>query len=209
MAGAPCSKKINQRRIEQTASNTEIRTRRFPATPGMVRGREMGRCAHESHPRRRQADAPRAICGLLFVRRGGICYDVHNMRNMRHALTLLACEMNGKILPLLHGARLRLRVENELCARSSSSANTATWVRGRAATTRTTSSTATGCPFDCPGMPSSCLRFMESGRRCRNGHAKSGYRSQRAPLGAPGGADGALASAPPGRDRYRARPVPL
>ncbi len=45
---------------------------------------------------------------------GGIYYDVHNMRNMRHELTILAYEMNGSTLPVLHGAPLRLRVENEL-----------------------------------------------------------------------------------------------
>jgi DMSO/TMAO reductase YedYZ molybdopterin-dependent catalytic subunit len=45
---------------------------------------------------------------------GGIYYDVHNMRNMRHELTILAYEMNGSALPLLHGAPLRLRCENEL-----------------------------------------------------------------------------------------------
>ncbi len=44
----------------------------------------------------------------------GIYYDVHNIRNMRHTLTLLAYEMNNEPLPLLHGAPLRLRVENEL-----------------------------------------------------------------------------------------------
>jgi DMSO/TMAO reductase YedYZ molybdopterin-dependent catalytic subunit len=45
---------------------------------------------------------------------GGIYYDVHNMRNMRHELTILAYEMNGAALPLIHGAPLRLRCENEL-----------------------------------------------------------------------------------------------
>ena len=45
---------------------------------------------------------------------GGIYYDVHNMRNMRHELTILAYEMNGSALPLIHGAPLRLRCENEL-----------------------------------------------------------------------------------------------
>jgi methionine sulfoxide reductase catalytic subunit len=45
---------------------------------------------------------------------GGIYYDVHNIRNMRHELTILAYEMNGSALPLLHGAPLRLRCENEL-----------------------------------------------------------------------------------------------
>jgi methionine sulfoxide reductase catalytic subunit len=45
---------------------------------------------------------------------GGRYYDVHQMHNMRHRLTLLAYEMNGAPLSVLHGAPLRLRCENEL-----------------------------------------------------------------------------------------------
>lgn len=45
---------------------------------------------------------------------GGRYYDVHQLANMRHALTILAYEMNGAPLPVLHGAPLRLRCENEL-----------------------------------------------------------------------------------------------
>ena len=45
---------------------------------------------------------------------GGIYYDVHSIRNMRHRLTLLAYEMNGEPLNFLHGAPLRLRCENQL-----------------------------------------------------------------------------------------------
>lgn len=45
---------------------------------------------------------------------GGTYYDAHTIENMRHKLTLLAYEMNGEALPLLHGAPLRLRCENEL-----------------------------------------------------------------------------------------------
>lgn len=45
---------------------------------------------------------------------GGIYYDVHSIENMRHELTILAYEMNGSPLPLLYGAPLRLRCENEL-----------------------------------------------------------------------------------------------
>ena len=45
---------------------------------------------------------------------GGRYYDVHEMRNMRHPLSLLAFEMNDRPLSVLHGAPLRLRVENEL-----------------------------------------------------------------------------------------------
>ena len=44
----------------------------------------------------------------------GIYYDVHNLRNMHHKLTILAYEMNDVTLPLPHGAPLRLRCENEL-----------------------------------------------------------------------------------------------
>jgi DMSO/TMAO reductase YedYZ molybdopterin-dependent catalytic subunit/thiosulfate reductase cytochrome b subunit len=45
---------------------------------------------------------------------GGRYYDVHKIENMRHALTILAHEMNGAPLSVLHGAPLRLRCENEL-----------------------------------------------------------------------------------------------
>jgi sulfoxide reductase catalytic subunit YedY len=45
---------------------------------------------------------------------GGGYYDVHNLHNMRHDLTLLAYEMNGAPVSMLHGAPLRLRCENEL-----------------------------------------------------------------------------------------------
>jgi thiosulfate reductase cytochrome b subunit len=45
---------------------------------------------------------------------GGRYYDVHSMHNMRHPLSLLAWGMNDRPLSVLHGAPLRLRVENEL-----------------------------------------------------------------------------------------------
>ncbi|MGH9654604.1 MAG: molybdopterin-dependent oxidoreductase [Bryobacteraceae bacterium] len=45
---------------------------------------------------------------------GGLYYDVHRLENMRHSLTILAYEMNGKPVSVPHGAPLRLRVENEL-----------------------------------------------------------------------------------------------
>lgn len=45
---------------------------------------------------------------------GGRYYDVHSLSNMRHELTMLAYEMNGMPLSVLHGAPLRLRCENEL-----------------------------------------------------------------------------------------------
>ena len=45
---------------------------------------------------------------------GGRYYDAHRMHNMRHELTILAYEMNGEPVSVLHGAPLRLRCENEL-----------------------------------------------------------------------------------------------
>ena len=45
---------------------------------------------------------------------GGRYYDVHKLSNMRHELTILAYEMNGCAVSVLHGAPLRLRCENEL-----------------------------------------------------------------------------------------------
>ncbi|HRJ71399.1 MAG TPA: molybdopterin-dependent oxidoreductase [Terrimicrobiaceae bacterium] len=44
----------------------------------------------------------------------GLYYDVHKMAHMEHPNTILAHEMNGKPLPLLNGAPLRLRNELEL-----------------------------------------------------------------------------------------------
>ncbi len=45
---------------------------------------------------------------------GGRYYDTHSLRNMCHELTILAYEMNGAPLSVLHGAPLRLRCENEV-----------------------------------------------------------------------------------------------
>jgi sulfoxide reductase catalytic subunit YedY len=45
---------------------------------------------------------------------GGRYYDVHRVENMRHALTMLAIDMNGEPVSVLHGAPVRLRCENEL-----------------------------------------------------------------------------------------------
>ncbi|QEC46404.1 molybdopterin-dependent oxidoreductase [Baekduia soli] len=45
---------------------------------------------------------------------GGQYYDSHTVDDLRHPQSLLAYEMNGEPLPLLHGAPLRLRVENQL-----------------------------------------------------------------------------------------------
>jgi sulfoxide reductase catalytic subunit YedY len=45
---------------------------------------------------------------------GGRYYDVHRMENMTHHLTILAYEMNGAPISVLHGSPLRLCCENEL-----------------------------------------------------------------------------------------------
>lgn len=45
---------------------------------------------------------------------GGVYYDSHSIDNVRHPQTLLAYEMNFEPLGEVHGAPLRLRVENQL-----------------------------------------------------------------------------------------------
>jgi methionine sulfoxide reductase catalytic subunit len=45
---------------------------------------------------------------------GGRYYDSHSIHDLRHPQSLLAYEMNGERLPILHGRPLRLRVENQL-----------------------------------------------------------------------------------------------
>ena len=45
---------------------------------------------------------------------GGRYYDVHRLSQLRHALTILAYDMNGEPVSVLHGAPLRLRCENEV-----------------------------------------------------------------------------------------------
>jgi thiosulfate reductase cytochrome b subunit len=44
----------------------------------------------------------------------GRYYDSHSIHDLRHPQSLLAYEMNGERLPILHGRPLRLRVENQL-----------------------------------------------------------------------------------------------
>jgi methionine sulfoxide reductase catalytic subunit len=45
---------------------------------------------------------------------GGTYYDSHSLHDLSHPQSLLAYEMNGQPLPEVHGAPLRLRVENQL-----------------------------------------------------------------------------------------------
>ena len=63
---------------------------------------------------------PKAAAGAVVFhsfgegKEGGRFYDSLSLENARHPLTLLAYEMNFAPLGLLHGAPLRLRVENQL-----------------------------------------------------------------------------------------------
>jgi methionine sulfoxide reductase catalytic subunit len=45
---------------------------------------------------------------------GGQYYDSHSIQDLSHPLSLLAYDMNGQPLPVIHGSPLRLRVENQL-----------------------------------------------------------------------------------------------
>ena len=45
---------------------------------------------------------------------GGQYYDSHSIARPPSPQSLLAYDMNGEPLPILHGAPLRLRVENQL-----------------------------------------------------------------------------------------------
>src|SRR5262249_27467210 len=45
---------------------------------------------------------------------GGACYDTHSIADLMHPQSLLAYEMNYQPLNEVHGAPLRLRVENQL-----------------------------------------------------------------------------------------------
>lgn len=45
---------------------------------------------------------------------GGEYYDVHSLEDVLHPMSILAWEMNHARLAVLHGAPLRLRIENEL-----------------------------------------------------------------------------------------------
>jgi sulfoxide reductase catalytic subunit YedY len=45
---------------------------------------------------------------------GGEYYDSHSIHDLRHPQSKLAYAMNGEPLPVLHGAPVRLRVENQL-----------------------------------------------------------------------------------------------
>ena len=86
---------------------------------------------------------------------GGGYYDVHKMQNMRHELTILAYEMNGAPLSVLHGAPLRLRARTSWVSRwssglrrSSSCTISLTLALAKVATTKIMSSMDTVCQFE-------------------------------------------------------------
>jgi len=57
---------------------------------------------------------PTLVYSFAYGGEVGRYYDVHKISNMRHELTILAYEMNGAPVSVLHGAPLRLGCENEL-----------------------------------------------------------------------------------------------
>lgn len=84
---------------------------------------------------------------------GGIYYDVDAIEQMSYKLTMLAYDMNGKPLPFLFGAPLRLRNETELGFRQvkwsrawNSSPTSPTSAAATADTTKTMSSSDTDNP---------------------------------------------------------------
>ena len=102
----------------------------------------------------------RQVGDLLLPRRRlrqGAYYDAHPIEHMSHHLTMLACDMNNEPLSFGHGAPLRLRTEIGVGFKQ------VKWIRGiefvadfsevgpaTAATTKTTSSSATGNPSERP-----------------------------------------------------------
>ena len=54
------------------------------------------------------------FCAFADTVTGTQFYDVHDVSLLRNPDSILAYEMNGAPLPLLHGAPLRLRNESEL-----------------------------------------------------------------------------------------------
>ena len=85
----------------------------------------------------------------------------HKIENMRQRLTILAYEMNGAPVSVLHGAPLRLRCENELGFKMVKWIEAIEFVRdfahlgaGQRATTGTTNSMVTGCRSDAVSLVS-------------------------------------------------------
>jgi DMSO/TMAO reductase YedYZ molybdopterin-dependent catalytic subunit len=86
---------------------------------------------------------------------GGLYYDAQRIEHMQHESTILAYEMNGESLNVLHGAPLRLRNELELGFKQVKWIQAIEFVEnfthlgaGRGVTTRTTTSTAIACRSD-------------------------------------------------------------
>jgi DMSO/TMAO reductase YedYZ molybdopterin-dependent catalytic subunit len=64
-----------------------------------------------------KAVRPKANAGAVIFYsfgEGGEFYDSHSLADLMHPHSVLAYEMNGSALGELHGAPLRLRVENQL-----------------------------------------------------------------------------------------------
>jgi len=99
---------------------------------------------------------------------GGVYYDSHSIHDLRHPQSLLAYEMNGQRLPILHGRPLRLRVENQLGFKHVKWISEIEFVHhfpnatpATAATKKTTSSSATATRSNPPNGPEyelSCIQ---------------------------------------------------
>jgi DMSO/TMAO reductase YedYZ molybdopterin-dependent catalytic subunit len=86
-------------------------------------------------------------------------YDSHSIKDLGHNQSLLAYEMNGEPLPVLHGAPLPCEWRTGSASSrssdsrgSSSSATSPSAARARTATTRTASSSATAMRSDARGV---------------------------------------------------------
>ena len=89
-----------------------------PLHPGLVGHRRMGRTADagadEAGPPAARRSERSSFTPSATASEGGQYYDSHTIENAQHPQTLLAYEMNYQPLNDVHGAPLRLRVENQL-----------------------------------------------------------------------------------------------
>jgi len=83
----------------------------------MERHREVGGHSHENAHRISAAETggeSRRFFSFGEGPYGGPYYDTQSLKNVLKPECLLATEMNGRRLPQVYGAPLRLRVENQL-----------------------------------------------------------------------------------------------
>ena len=140
---------------------TGLSVRKPAPVPGTPLNRRPARSCAPAAPEDRVKPHPDAKW-VIFYSLGegsdkGAYYDAHPIEHMSHHLTMLACDMNNEPLSFGHGAPLRLRTEIGVGFKQ------VKWIRGiefvadfsevgpaTAATTKTTSSSATGNPSERP-----------------------------------------------------------